>query len=78
MTGQYGSRSEPSQNIVIQALTATIEYYRALARVVIVNMCNTSVFTGTTPAASALFMILIPTVQFIYTRRIEAYMTVGG
>lgn len=73
MTGQYGSLGEPQIKLFLKLIHTVGEYYQNLVRMALVHMCTTSAYISTTPAATALFIILVPAVHFIYTRRIEAY-----
>lgn len=69
-------RSKEPQEIsfIRQCVNATIDYYYSLMRLFILHTCSAGVYVVNTPASAALFMVMVPAVQYIYTRRFNVYM----
>lgn len=68
------SQEPQKMSVIRQCIDATIDYYDSLARLFIFHTCSAGVYIVNTPASAALFMVMVPVVQYIYTRRVNIYM----
>ncbi len=68
---------EPSGiNLIKACFSATVNYYDSLLRLFILQTCNMSSLIVSTPVSAALFMVMVPTVQYICMRRLSAYVQI--